>query len=71
MLATIDAEKFSSGHSNITDRRGITNHIEIMENRHKKVKSLIEKNMNLDDIKSEFDDNEARLIETIYNEIKG
>ena len=70
MLETLDAENFCSGHSEMTDRDGIRNHIEQMKKIQEKVKSLIEKGRNLGDVKSEFKENEARLIETIYNEIK-
>jgi len=70
MLQTIDAEKFCSGHSEVTDREGIKNQIGQMKNRQEKVKDLIEEGKNIEEIKSEFEENEARLIETIYDEIK-
>ena len=70
MLETIDAENFCSGHSDMTDRETIKNHIDQMKERQAKVKSFIEKNKTLEEIKKEFKENEARLIETIYNEIK-
>jgi len=70
MLETLDAEKFCSGHSEIVGREAIKNHIRQMEERQEKVKSLMDKNMSLEEIKSEFDENEARLVESIYSEIK-
>jgi len=70
MLETLDAENFCSGHSEMTDRNGIRNHIEQMKKRQEKVKSLIEKGRNLSEVKNGFKENEARLIETIFNEIK-
>ena len=70
MLQTIDAEKFCSGHSEITDRAGIKNHIDRMKKLQQKVKALIENGKNLEQIKSEFEQSQARLIETIYNEIE-
>ena len=70
MLETIDAENFCSGHSEMTDREGIRNHIAQMKNRQGKVKDLIGEGRNLEEIQSEFEENEARLIESIYNEIK-
>ena len=70
MLETIDAEKFCSGHSEMTDRTGINNHIDQMEKRQEKVRALIEQGQNIEQIKSEFEENEARLIETIHNEIE-
>ena len=70
MLEKLDAEKFCSGHSEITDRKGIINLIKLMKKRQEKIKALIEKNKSLEDIKKEFEENENRLIEVIYNEIK-
>jgi len=66
----LDAEKFCSGHSEIMDRKAVAEHIKQMKGRQEKVKSLIERNKTLDQIKSEFPENEAGLIETIYNELK-
>ena len=70
MLETLDAEKFCSGHSEIADRETIKKQINQMKNRQEKIKSLIEKNMPLEDVKKVFEENESRLVETIYNEIK-
>jgi cyclase len=70
MLETLDAIKFCSGHSEIVDRQTIKDHISQMQERQQKIKSLLEKNKSLDEIKSEFNENEARLVESIYNEIK-
>lgn len=70
MLETLDAKKFCSGHSEIADRERVKNHIDQMKKRQEKVKILIEKGKSLEEVKSEFKENEARLIETIYNEIK-
>jgi cyclase len=70
MLDTIDAEKFCSGHSEMTNRAGIENHIRQMKERREKIRALIAKGKSTEEIKSEFEENEARLIETICNEIK-
>lgn len=70
MLEMLDAEHFCSGHSEMTDREGIKNQIEEMKKRQTRVKSLIEKGKSLEEVKSEFQENEARLIESIYGEIK-
>ncbi|MQY78949.1 MAG: MBL fold metallo-hydrolase, partial [Bacteroidetes bacterium] len=70
MLKTLDAEKFCSGHSEIANREVIRNHIDQMIKRQEKVKSLIKNGKDLEEIKSEFEENEAGLIETIFNEIK-
>ncbi len=70
MLETLDAEKFCSGHSEIVGREVMKNHIRQMEERQEKIKSMMDKNMSVEEIKSEFDENEARLVESIYNEIR-
>ena len=70
MLEKLDAEKFCSGHSEITDRKAIRDHINQMKKRQENVKALIEKNKILEEIKKEFEENETRLIEAIYNDIK-
>ena len=70
MLQTLKAEKFCSGHSEMTDRKTIENHIDQMKRRQEKVKALIDEGKNLEEIKSEFQQNEARLIEAIYNDMR-
>ncbi len=70
MLEKLDAEKFCSGHSEMTDRDGIRNHIRDIKKMQEKVKSLIGKGKSFEEIKSEFEQNEARLIESICTEIK-
>ena len=70
MLETLDAEKFCSGHGKIVGREEIKNHISQMQERQEKIKSLMDKNKSYEEIKSEFEENEARLVESIYNEIK-
>jgi glyoxylase-like metal-dependent hydrolase (beta-lactamase superfamily II) len=70
MLRTIDAEKFCSGHSEMTDREGIRHHIAQMKKLQEKVKTLIEEGKNIEGIKSQFQENEVRLIEAIFNDVK-
>lgn len=70
MLRTIDAEKFCSGHSEMTDREGVRNHIEKMKKRQEKIEALIRERKSIEEIKSEFNENEARLIEAIYSDIR-
>jgi glyoxylase-like metal-dependent hydrolase (beta-lactamase superfamily II) len=70
MLGTIDAEKFYSGHSEMTNRAGIENHIGQMKKRQEQIRALIAKRKNTEEIKSEFEEGEARLIESICDEIK-
>ena len=70
MLQTLDAERFCSGHSDIVDRKVVSEHIKKMKGLQEKVKSLIEANKNLEEIKKEFPEDHLRLIESIYNELK-
>ncbi len=70
ILETLDAEKFCSGHSEIADRETIKKHINQMKKRQEKIKSLFEKKMPLEDVLKVFEENESRLVEAIYNEIK-
>jgi len=70
MLETIDAEKFCSGHSEMTDRDGIRRQISRMKQRQDKVEGLMARGKSTDQIKAQFDASEGRLIETICNELK-
>lgn len=70
MLETIDAERFCSGHSEMTDRDGIRKHIDRMKRRQEKIRALIARGKTTEEVKSEFGSDETRLIETICNEIK-
>ena len=70
MLETLDAEKYCSGHSEIIDRDAIKKHIDNMKTHQDKVMSLVRNNKSLEEVLKEFEENEARLIESIYNEIE-
>ncbi len=70
MLETLDAERFCSGHSAIADRQGIAHHIEQIKQLQARVKTLMEQDKRLADIQGQFDQGQARLIESIYNELK-
>ncbi|MBN2181568.1 MAG: MBL fold metallo-hydrolase [Sedimentisphaerales bacterium] len=70
MLESIQAEKFCSGHSDIIDRAAVKNHIEQMKQLQEKVRALIKQGKTLEQVRSEFEQNQARLIESVYNEIK-
>ena len=71
MLETIEAESFCSGHAEMTNRQKIWEHITDMQEIQQKVKSFIEQRKNLGEIKSQFNENEGRLIEIIYSELSG
>jgi len=71
MLENLDAEKFCSGHSDPIERSAVKHHIEEMKSIQGKIKSLIEQGKNLEEVKKEFGENHSRLVESIFNEIKG
>ena len=70
MLETLDAEKFCSGHSDPIDRGTVKHHIEEMKKIQAKIKSLVGQEKSLEDVKKEFEESHARLVEAIFNEIK-
>lgn len=71
MLETLDAETFLSGHSDPVGRDEIKSHVQVMVERQKKVRELIKQDKTLEETLEQFDGNEARLVTSIYNEIKG
>lgn len=71
MLESLDAEIFLSGHSEPVDRDDIKKHIQLMVERQNKVKDLIAQGKSQEEALAAFDKNEARLVTSIYNEIKG
>ena len=70
MLETLDAEKFSSGHSDICSREDIYQHLSEIQELQKQVMTMVEQNKNLDEVKGNFEENEARLVTSVYNEVK-
>jgi len=70
MLTTLDAEKFCSGHANVISRQAVKKHIKEIVSLQDKVKDLKAMGKKLAEIKAKFKENESRLIESIYNEIK-
>jgi len=70
MLESLDAEKFCSGHSKICSREDIQQHINQIQELQKKVMKLVEKNQSLDEVIENFKENEARLVTSIFNEVK-
>ena len=71
MLETLDADTFLSGHSDPVGRGEIEKHIQEMVERQEKVKQLVGKDMILAEVLEKFQDNETRLVTSIYNEITG
>jgi len=71
MLKSLDAERFCSGHSEPIGREAIVHHIQEMKSIQEKVKSLVGQGKSLEEVKKEFPENHARLVESIFNEING
>jgi cyclase len=71
MLETLDAETFLSGHSDRVGREEIEKNIQLMVGRQQKVNELISQDKSLDETLAQFDENEARLVTSIYNEVRG
>jgi cyclase len=69
MLETLDAVQFCSGHADIKSREDIVKHIEEMKKFQQKVKSLKNDGKTLAEIQREFEPDEGRLVETVYNEL--
>ncbi|OGF61968.1 MAG: hypothetical protein A2Y62_20825 [Candidatus Fischerbacteria bacterium RBG_13_37_8] len=70
MLDALPAEHFCMGHDEMTDREGIQKHISLMKSMQDKIKELAAAGKPIDEIKKEFTEEEARLVEAIFNEIK-
>jgi cyclase len=69
MLATIDAERFITGHSGITDRAGVQSAIDTIKDFQNKVRKLITQKKSLADIKKDFPSSDSSLVEIVYKEI--
>lgn len=70
MLDSIDAGKYCSGHSEIADRETIMTHLTQIKNMQNKIGKLIKQGRELNEIKNVFNENESRLVEAIFTEIK-
>lgn len=69
MLESLDAVTFVSGHSEPVGREEIQKHIQVMVERQNKVKALVSQGKSLEETLKEFDENESRLVRSIYNEV--
>jgi len=70
MLAVLDAEKFCSGHSGIKTRADVEKHLTEIKAMQQKVKQHVTEGKTLEESQKNFSENEARLVESIYNELK-
>lgn len=69
MLESLDVVTFVSGHSEPVGREEIQKHIQVMVERQNKVKALVSDGKSLEETLMEFDENESRLVKSIYNEV--
>ncbi len=69
MLETLDAETFCSGHSQPVTRNDIERHISRMKDLQRKISSMAKEGKDLEVIKKQFEEDQARLVEVIYNEV--
>jgi cyclase len=70
MLDTLEATKFCSGHTEPVDRSAVKHHIQEMITLQNTIKSLAAQGKSLEEIQKEFSENQSRLVESIFNEIK-
>jgi len=70
-MLSLDAEKFCSGHAEIKTREDVKQHLNEIVAFQKKVKEFVNQGKTLEETKSEFNENERRLAESVYNELKG
>ncbi len=70
MLATIDARRFVSGHSEIQDRAGVQAHAARMKAMQEKVRGLKAAGLSLEDVQKQFAQNEMTLVGVIFAETK-
>ncbi|MGW8315306.1 MAG: MBL fold metallo-hydrolase [Bacteroidales bacterium] len=69
MLETLHATTFLSGHSDPVGRHDIEQHLLHMVERQEKVLNLMEQGENLEEILAEFQEDESRLVTSIYQEL--
>jgi len=69
MLETLDAEIFLSGHADPVGRDDIIKHVQAMVKRQDRVKVLVNQGLTMEETLAEFDENEARLVTSIYTEL--
>ncbi len=70
MLETLDADRFPSGHSEIVGRDDVRTHIAQVKEYQTKIAGLVKEGKTLAQVKGAFEENEGRLVESIFNETK-
>ncbi len=69
MLSTLDAKIFCSGHSDALGREMVQAHINKTKDLQSNVDGFVKKNYSLENLKKEFNEDQAGLVETVYNEL--
>lgn len=69
MLETLEVRTYCTGHSDPFGPETVRDHIQKMKAMQDKVAALVSKGESKEKIQSAFEENEARLVESIYNEI--
>ena len=69
MLTRLDAEKFCSGHEDILDRAAVRAHVGQIVGMQAKIEALLKQRKDLEAVKREFPEADARLVETIVQEL--
>jgi glyoxylase-like metal-dependent hydrolase (beta-lactamase superfamily II) len=69
-MLSLDVEKFCSGHAEIKTREDVKQHLNEIVAFQKKVKGFVNQGKTLEETKSEFEENERRLAESVYIELK-
>ena len=70
MLETLEAERFASGHAEPVGRDEIEKHIAQMKVYQERVGGMVKEGKTLEETKAAFEENESRLVEAIYKEIR-
>lgn len=69
-LLSLDAQKFCSGHADIKGREDIKSHLKEIVAFQQKVQEQVNTGKSLEETKEVFEENEGRLVDVVYNEIK-
>jgi glyoxylase-like metal-dependent hydrolase (beta-lactamase superfamily II) len=69
-ILALDAEKFCSGHAETKTRADLEQHLKEFVAFQNKVKGYFDQGKSLEETLSEFEENQGRLTESVYNELK-
>lgn len=69
-LLSLDAEKYCSGHSEIKTKADIEQHLKELVAMQEKIENLVKDGKSLEETKAAFNEDESRLVESVYTELK-